>query len=261
MSIYSARYRKRTSVMLGCLCLTLALASCATPSVRETPTPSAPVATATLSTPTAAARSIAPFSCAAGSLPVTSRSTQTSCTVSMEGSVVKVTATYTFTGAGQFVDESKLMASGWVLVGLVNQDGGDSSGTWFLYLNQGAWISWGPAHDGQLGVWASVPEQDGPIACGKTLTGDSTQHLKVPLPQGTQKVAIFLIAPFCPQDIAAFYMTTLTASAWTPSRPFQVGSTGNGSAETYSGTFTHNGVSVDLYLTGADGTSTAIEVI
>jgi hypothetical protein len=181
--------------------------------------------------------------------------------VSTEHGVVKVTATYTFTGAGQFVDESKLMASGWVIAGLVNQDGGDSSGTWYLYLNQGAWISWGPAHDGGLGVWASVPEQSEPIACGKTLTSDSSQHLKVPLPQGTQTVAIFLIAPYCPKDVAAFYSTTLTAAGWTASRPFQADSTGNGGAETYSGTFARNGVPVDLYLTGMDGTSTAIEII
>jgi hypothetical protein len=176
--------------------------------------------------------------------------------------MVLVTATYTFTSPGQFVDESSLRAAGWVLAGLVNEDGGGFSGTWFLYLQQGAWISWGPTPDGKLlGVWAGVPVNGQPINCGRTLSADPLQHAKVPLPRGTQTVAIFLVAPFCLQDVESFYATTLTAAGWKADGPFQVSSAPDGSVATASATFTRNGVSAHLYLTGADGTSTVIDII
>jgi hypothetical protein len=175
--------------------------------------------------------------------------------------MVLVAATYTFTSPGQFVDETTLHAEGWVLAGLVNEDGPGGSGTWFLYLHQGAWISWGPTPDGSmLGVWAGVPVNDAPIGCGRTLTGDTSQHAKVPLPQGTQTVALFLIAPFCMQDVESFYATTLAAAGWAADGPFQVASANGTAVATASATFTRNGVSAHLYLTGADGTSTVVDI-
>jgi hypothetical protein len=267
MSSFSARSCTRMLVVLGCLgclCVTLAFASCAPSSVREAPTPSASAGATTGSTPAATAsspRSVAAFSCAAGSLPVTSSSTRTSCAVHTENGMVLVTATYTFTNPSQLVDETPLRAAGWVLAGLVNEDGPGGSGTWFLYLKQGSWISWGGStQDGMLGVWAGVPMNGAPIGCGKTLTGASAPHGDVPLPQGTQTVAIFLIAPFCLQDVESFYATTLTAAGWAADGPFQVESASGAAVATASATFTRNGVSAHLYLTGADGTSTVISI-
>jgi hypothetical protein len=67
--------------------------------------------------------------------------------------MVFVHATYTLMNPSQLVDETTLTAAGWVITGLINEDGGGSSGTWFLYVRQGAWISWGGATmDGMLGV-------------------------------------------------------------------------------------------------------------
>jgi hypothetical protein len=178
--------------------------------------------------------------------------------------MVMVHATYTFTDPSGFVDEPTLVANGWVIAGLVNEDGQGSSGTWFLYMHQGAWISWGGStQDGMLGVWTGVPVNGEPIGCGRTVTGDISQHLNVPLPQGTQTVAVFLIAPFCLQDVESFYATTLTAAGWAADGPFQVASAsgaGRAGVSTASATFTRNGVSAYLSLIGADGTPTIISI-
>jgi hypothetical protein len=90
--------------------------------------------------------------------------------------------------------------------------------------------------------------------------GDTSEHQRVPLPQGTQPAAVFLIAPFCLQDLESFYTTTLTAAGWAANGPFQVESANDGGVSTASATFTRNGVSVSLYLTGADGTPTEIGI-
>jgi hypothetical protein len=136
------------------------------------------------------------------------------------------------------------------------------SGTWFLYMHQSAWISWGGAtQDGMLGVWAGVPVNGEPIGCGRRFTGETSQHLNVPVPQGTQSAAVFLIAPFYLQDVESFYTTALTAAGWALDGPFQVSSATNGGVSTASAAFTRNGVSVHLYLTGADGTPTEISTV
>jgi hypothetical protein len=111
-----------------------------------------------------------------------------------------------------------------------------------------------------LGVWTGVPVNGEPIGCGRTVTADTSQHVSVPLPQGTQSVAVFLIAPFCLQDVESFYMTTLTAAGWAADGPFQVVSATGAAAATASATFTHNGASVHLSLLGADGTPTEISI-
>jgi hypothetical protein len=173
--------------------------------------------------------------------------------------MVIVRATYTLMNPSQLIDETSLRAAGWIIAGLINEDGGGSSGTWFLYMHQGAWISWGGAtRDGMLGVWAGVPVTGEPIGCGRKLTGETSQDLQVPVPQGTQSAAVFHVAPFCLQDVESFYSSTLTAAGWAPQAPFQVSSTPNGGASTASATFTRNGMSVHLYLLGADGTPTEI---
>jgi hypothetical protein len=180
--------------------------------------------------------------------------------------MVIVQATYTLTDPSQLIDASTLSAAGWVLTGLINEDGGGSSGTWFLYMRQGAWISWGGAtKDGMLGVWAGVPVNGEPIGCGRTVTAETSQqetsqHQGVPLPLGALSVAVFHIAPFCLQDLESFYTTTLTAAGWTANGPFQVESGTDASVSTASATFTQSGVSVDLYLTGADRTPTEISI-
>jgi hypothetical protein len=173
--------------------------------------------------------------------------------------MVIVHATYALMNPSQLIDASSLTAAGWMIAGLVNEDGGGSSGTWFLFLRQGAWISWGGAtRDGMLGVWAGMPVNGEPIACGRKLTAETSQDLNVPVPQGTQSAAVFHIAPFCLQDVESFYTTTLTAAGWTPQGTFQLSAAFGGGAPTASATFTRNGVSVHLYLLGADGTSTEI---
>jgi len=134
-----------------------------------------------------------------------------------------------------------------------------ASGTWFLYMRQGAWISWGGAtKDGMLGVWAGVPVNGEPIGCGRMLMGETSQDLSVPVPQGTQSAAVFHIAPYCLQDVESFYTTTLTAAGWTPNAPFQLSGATDGGAPSASATFTRNGMSVHLDLSGADGTPTQI---
>jgi hypothetical protein len=90
-------------------------------------------------------------------------------------------------------------------------------------------------------------------------------HEGVPFPLGTQSVAVFHIAPFCLQDLESFYTTaltttTLTAAGWTANGPFQVESGTDARVSTASATFTQSGVSVDLHLTGADGTPTEISI-
>jgi hypothetical protein len=175
--------------------------------------------------------------------------------------MVLVHATYTFTNPSQLVDETTLIAAGWVIAGLVNEDGPGFSGTWFLYMHQGAWMSWGGAtQDGMLGVWTGVPVNGEPIGCGRTFTADTSQHLNVLVPQGTQSVAVFLIAPFCLGDVEAFYATTLTAAGWAADGPFQVASANGAGASTATATFTRNGVTVHLSLIGADGTPTRISI-
>jgi hypothetical protein len=171
-----------------------------------------------------------------------------------------VHATYTFTGAGSLVDESALMAAGWVIAGLVNEDGPNFSGTWYLYVNQGSWITWGPTKDGAMGVWASVPVTSAPIRCGKAITGESVPQVKIPLPHGTQTVAVFQIAPFCLQDVVSFYTTTLADAGWTPDGPFQVDNATGAGVTTASATFTRSGGSVHLSLLGAAGTPTEISI-
>lgn len=262
MDIFSSQSTARMLVVVGCLCVTLSLASCATSPVHEAPTPRASATATTGSTPasTATPRSAAAFNCAAGSLPVASSSIQTSCAVHTANGLVMLNATYTFTNPGQFVDESALVAAGWVIAGLVNEDGQGSSGTWYLYLNQGSWISWGPTPDGKLGVWAGVPVNGTPATCGRTFAGDITQHGNVPLPRGTQAIAVFLIAPYCLQDVESFYAATLPAAGWAADVPFQVSSASGAGVSTATATFTRNGVSVHLYLTGADGTPTVIGI-
>ncbi len=147
-----------------------------------------------------------------------------------------------------------------MIAGLVNADGPGFSGTWYLYLHQGAWITWGPSKDGAMDVWASVPVKSAPIRCGKPFTGDASAHLSVPLPQGTQSVAVFQIAPFCLQDVASFYTTTLTAAGWTPNGPFQMASASGTGVTTASAFFARSGVSIYLSLNGAEGTPTVISV-
>ena len=113
-----------------------------------------------------------------------------------------------------------------------------------------------------LGVWTGVPVNGEPIGCGRTVTADASQHLNVPVsvPQGTQSVAVFLIAPFCLGDVEAFYATTLTAAGWATDGSFQMASANGAGASTASATFTRNGVTVHLSLIGADGTSTRISI-
>jgi hypothetical protein len=265
-SAHVAQYCKRTLVaVLGCLCVTLTLASCGSSAGSASPVPRTSAAATAGFTPASSAtpRSVVAFSCAAGGLPVTSGNTRTSCVVTTENGMLIVHATYTFTNPSQLVDETSLIAAGWMIAGLVNEDGGGSSGTWFLYLHQGAWISWGGATaDGLLGVWAGVPENGEPIGCGRTLTGETSQHLNIPVPQSTHSVAVFLIAPFCLQDVESFYTTALTAAGWTADGPFQVSSASasGAGASTATATFTRNGMSVYLSLIGADGTPTRISI-
>lgn len=253
-------------VALGCLCVPLALAGCtaASATAHETPTPNASNAAHAQSTPSLepspTAVAVAAFSCARGSLPVTSNSTQTSCAAQSANGVATVHATYTFTGAGSFVDENLLIAAGWMIAGLVNEDGGDFSGTWYLYFNQGSWIAWGPTQDGAMGVWASVPVKSAPIRCGTVFTGDTLPQVKVPLPHGTQTVAVFQISPFCLQDVASFYTTTLAAAGWASDGPFQVANASGTGVAIASATFTRNSVSVHLSLIGAAGTPTEIGI-
>jgi hypothetical protein len=174
--------------------------------------------------------------------------------------MVIVHATYTLMNPSQLIDETSLRAAGWIIAGLINEDGGGSSGTWFLYMHQGAWISWGGAgRDGMLGVWAGVPVNGEPIGCGRKLTGETSSDLQVPIPVGTQSAAVFHIAPFCLRDVESFYMTTLTAAGWAADGQFQVSSPTDGGAPTASATFTRNGVSVHLDLLGVDGTPTEID--
>lgn len=265
------RYVKHVLIVLlvlGSLCVSLVLAGCTTTSasVHEAPTPSVSNAVHAASmpplepSPTATAVTVAAFSCATGSLPVTANSTRISCTAQSAHGTATVQATYTFTGAGSLVDENRLIAAGWVIAGLVNEDGPKFSGTWYLYLNQGAWITWGPTKDGAMGVWASVPVKSAPIRCGKAITGDIMPQVKVPLPHGTQSVAVFQIAPFCLQDVASFYTTTLTAAGWAADEPFQTASASGTEVATASATFTHNGMHVHLSLLGAAGTPTEISI-
>ncbi len=122
-------------------------------------------------------------------------------------------------------------------------------------------MSWGGAtQDGMLGVWAGTPVNGEPIGCGRTFTADASQHLNVPIPLGTQSVAVFLVAPFCLQDVESFYTTTLAAAGWTADGPFQVDSANGGGVSTATATFIRNGTSVRLSLTGAEGTSTEINI-
>ncbi len=170
-----------------------------------------------------------------------------------------VQATYTYANPSELVDQRTLIAARWVLVGLVNEDGQGFSGTWFLYMRQGAWITWGgTTQEGALGVWAGEPVHDGPIGCGKTLRGDASQQTDIPLPQDTASVAVFRIAPYCLRDVESFYATTLPAAGWVANGPFQIAASADGSVSTASATFSRNGVSLHLSLTGADGTSTDI---
>lgn len=256
------------AAVLGGLCMLLSLASCVSSSGSAAPAPRASAATTGSTpgspvspTPSATPGSVVMFSCAAGGLPVTSGSTRTSCVATTENGVVIVHATYLLMNPSQLVDETSLIAAGWVIAGLVNEDGGGSSGTWFLYLHRGAWISWGGAtQDGMLGVWAGAPVNGEPIGCGRTFTADDSRHLNVPLPQGTQSIAMFLIAPLCLQDVESFYTATLTAAGWAADGPFQVSSASGAAAPTAAATFTRNGVSVHLSLIGAEGTSTEISI-
>ncbi len=252
---------------LGILCTSLALGGCTTTSTaiaHEAPTPSASNGAQVESTPSPepspTAVAVAAFSCAAGSLPVTSTAIQTSCTAQSANGVATVQATYTSTGAGSFVDENLLIAAGWVIAGLTNADGLGFSGTWYLYLNQGSWITWGPTENGAMGVWASVPVKGAPIRCGKAITGDALPHMKIPLPHGTQTVTVFQIAPFCVQDVVSFYTTALAAARWTADEPFQLANASDSGAATASATFTRNGESVHLFLIGAAGTPTEITI-
>jgi hypothetical protein len=175
--------------------------------------------------------------------------------------MVMVHATYTLMEPSQLVDETKLAAAGWVIAGLVNEDGGGSSGTWFLYMRQGAWISWGGGtKDGMLGVWTGVPVNGKPIACGESFTGQTSQHQSLPLPVGTQSVAVFLIAPFCLRDVESFYTRTIGAAGWVAQAPFQVAGATGGGVSTASATFARNGMSVYLQLIGTDVSPTAIDI-
>jgi hypothetical protein len=192
---------------------------------------------------------------------VTSGNTRTSCTVTTEEGMVIVQATYTLSNPSQLVDAPTLQAAGWILTGLINEDGGGSSGTWFLYVRQGAWIGWGGAtKDGMLGIWAGVPVNGEPIGCGRTITGQTLPQQSVPLPLGTQSPAVFHIAPFCLKDVESFYTTTLTAAGWAADGPFQLETGTDPRVSTASAAFTRNGMSVSLYLTGADGTPTEIDI-
>lgn len=144
------RHRLIVPVGLGSLCMLLALAACTTTTtvpVHHPPTSSTSNGAPTLSTqppePSPTAAGVATFSCATGSLPVTSRSTRTSCTAQSANGMATVHATYTFTGPGSLADEDQLIGAGWMIAGLVNADGAGFSGTWYLYLHQGAWITWG----------------------------------------------------------------------------------------------------------------------
>lgn len=254
---------RRLLAMLGGFCVTLALASCAAGSA-STPTAShagAEATTGSTSAPSATPSSNDGFSCGAGGLPVTSGNTRIRCTVTTADGMVIVQATYPLTNPSQLVDAGTLSAAGWVLTDLINEDGGGSSGTWFLYMRQGAWIGWGGAtRDGMLGVWAGVPVNGEPIGCGRTITGQTSPQESVPLPLGTQSVAVFHIAPFCLKDVESFYTTTLTDAGWAADGPFQVESGTDARVSTASATFTQSGVSVHLYLIGAGGTPTEIGI-
>jgi hypothetical protein len=260
---FAQHWKRRLLAVVECLSVTLALAGCSAGSGISTRAARASAVATAGSTPSPSVTpaSHVAFSCSDGGLPVTSGNTRTSCSVTTQDGMVIVQATYTLTNSSQLVDASTLSAAGWVLVSLINEDGGGSSGTWFLYVRQGAWIGWGGAtKDGMLGIWAGTPVNGEPIGCGRTITGQTSPNQSVPLPLGTQSVAVFHVAPFCLQDVESFYTTTLTAAGWTADGPFQVESGTDARVFTANATFTRNGVSVNLYLTGADGTPTEIDI-
>ena len=126
-SPHFAQYCRRTLVVvLGCLCVLLSLASCASRSGSAAPAPRASAAatgstpgSSVSPTPSATPRPLVTFSCAAGGLPVTSGSTRTSCVATTENGVVIVHATYMLMNPSRLVDETSLIAASWVIAGLL----------------------------------------------------------------------------------------------------------------------------------------------
>lgn len=246
----------------------LALGGCgAHPDVQTSPlTISTQSATATRApTATATPHPVTTFTCAPGSLPVAQMYTRASCDTSTEQGFQILRASYTAVpGAGITLDDSRMTSAGWLVI---QQEHGDSPngaiGT-ALYFGMSAWFT--VQYDipvGTLSVEQSIPANpQASVPCGAALAFGGEPRKGVPLPTGslTADSGLYTVAPVCLQDVAQFYPTALHTAGWTQMQPFQtpLGGSGSATVTVLVGTYSSSGSTVDIWLSGAPGTPTAI---
>jgi hypothetical protein len=193
--------------------------------------------------------------------------TRASCDTSTEQGFQILRASYTAApGAGITLDDSRMTSAGWLVI---QQEHGDSPNGAIgsaLYFGMGAWFSVQyniPA--GTLSVEQGIPTSpQASVPCGSALAFGGEPRKGVPLPTGslTADGGLYTVAPVCLQDVAQFYPTALHTAGWTQMQPFQTPPGGSGSATVtvLVGTYSSSGSTVDIWLSGAPGTLTAIIV-
>ena len=188
-----------SAITLGCLYGLLALASCGASTGITAQRSAAPTATTALQpTPTVPpmppTRPVKPVSCAAGSLPVVGAGgTRTGCTITTEGTLVLVHATYTLAPANSGPsfdrDEAKLFADGWKFADRVDYDSPTGGSAAKLLLGRGAWLatciglcfSHAP---NTFDIQAGVPSDGAPVQYGKTVMAGTSQARASHCPKG-----------------------------------------------------------------------------
>ncbi len=258
--VLGSRPNGSPALLLSLLCgLVVAACGSTSPSVAVTATP----------------HSVVAYTCASKNLPVDSSYALKSCTLSntvsaTDGQLNNVEILRsTYVGprqqSGTVVDSTKLQADRWQSIEQESVGKAPSSRSGdALFFNQRAWLTYHYDNAaGTLSVEEAIPtDVKALVTCGQALTTGTAQRQGLPLPSTavTTDSGLYTVVPACLNDVKAYYPAALSAAGWTQTQAFKATATGSSGVPALLGTYTHNGTSLAIWLSGASGTCTAIIV-
>jgi hypothetical protein len=175
-------------------------------------------------------------------------------------------ASFTGQGPNGPIDVPRLLATGWQVIDQSHGDSPNGAIGHDLYFNQSAWFADEYSYPAQtMALEQGVPQNGvAPVACGQAMTAGSAQIQGVPMPSGlvTTGAGAYTFAPACLSDVQRFYTSALPLAGWTLAQPFQAppSPVAVGPVTTLVATVSRGSTTLSLWLTGGDGTPTAIAV-